>query len=227
MYGEEETSFGPRLVWISLHGLIVLAVGWFLVFDGSRVVGGWFGVEVEPGNAGRRGVLLAFGIVMWVRMTFGALLFLRRRFDWSECFAVTGACALYQFGFAAAGVSAVAALGWFDLVAASLYVAGSGINSLAELQRYGFKEDPANQGRLFTAGLFSLVRHPNYFGDVVWLAGWALLTLNPWAFTLPALAALSFVFFFIPSLGAYLSERYGDEYDDWSARTKKLIPLLY
>lgn len=84
MHGEHEISFSPRLTWILLHALVVLAAGWFLVFSGFDVVFDWFGIEAIEGHAGRRGVLLAFGIMMWVRMTFGALLFLRRRFDWSE-----------------------------------------------------------------------------------------------------------------------------------------------
>ena len=53
------------------------------------------------------------------------------------------------------------------------------------------------------------------------------MTLNPWAFALPALAAAGFVFFFIPSLSGYLADRYGDEYAAWAARTPKLVPGLY
>jgi len=54
-----------------------------------------------------------------------------------------------------------------------------------------------------------------------------LLTLNPWAFALPAVATVCFVFFFIPALGRYLAGRYADEYSAWAARTPKLIPFLY
>ena len=72
-----------------------------------------------------------------------------------------------------------------------------------------------------------MVRHPNYFGDVVWLSGWALLTLNPWAFVLPALATAGFIIFFIPQLSAYLAGRYGDDYTAWAVTTRKLIPFVY
>ena len=164
---------------------------------------------------------------MFVRLTFGALLFLKRRFDWSECLAVTFACAVYQFGFAAAGVSTATPLGFFDLLAVGLYLAGSAVNSFSELERTAFKADPENEGKLYTNGLFAWVRHPNYFGDVVWLSGWALLTLNPWAFVLPALATVGFAFFFIPQLSAHLAGRYGDDYAAWAASTKKLIPFIY
>ncbi len=227
MHGEQETSFGPRLVWILLHALIVFVAGWFLVFDGCEIVFGRLGIDVVEGHAGRRAVLLAFGIGMWIRMTFGALLFLKRRFDWGECLAVTAACAVYQFGFAVAGVGTAVPLGWFDLPAVFLYLAGSGINTFAELERNQFKQDPAHRDQLYTGGLFAVVQHPNYSGDIMWLIGWALLTLNPWAFLLPGLATAGFVFFFIPTLGRYLQARYGAAYERWSARTAKLVPRLY
>jgi hypothetical protein len=38
-------------------------------------------------------------------------------------------------------------------------------NGLSELQRYRWKRQPQNAGRLYTGGLFAYARHINYFGD--------------------------------------------------------------
>jgi protein-S-isoprenylcysteine O-methyltransferase Ste14 len=38
---------------------------------------------------------------------------------------------------------------------------------------------------------------------------------------------LGFIFFNIPELSNYLEKIYGDDYQEWSKNTKKLIPFIY
>lgn len=227
MHGREETSYLPRTVWTVAHLAIVLMVAWMYFGGGIAVVASWFGQVSQPGDVARRTILFAFAVVLWVRMTTTAYLLLNRRFDWSECIAVIGAVAFYQFGFALFGGATVAPLDAVDLVAVGLFVLGSLFNTGAELQRKRFKADPANMGKLYTKGLFGLVRHPNYLGDVLWALGWAFITRNAWALLIPIVAASGFVFMFIPQLSVYLAERYGAQYDDWARRTKRLVPFVY
>jgi protein-S-isoprenylcysteine O-methyltransferase Ste14 len=59
------------------------------------------------------------------------------------------------------------------LVGGTLYVAGMVVETLAELQRKKFKQDPRNAGKPFTGGLWSVVRHANYTGYAIWRAGFA------------------------------------------------------
>lgn len=53
------------------------------------------------------------------------------------------------------------------LVAAGvvLWTIGFVFEALGDWQLARFKRDPANRGKLLTTGLWSLTRHPNYFGD--------------------------------------------------------------
>ncbi len=37
----------------------------------------------------------------------------------------------------------------------------------------------------------------------------------------------SFIFYHIPGLDTYLEERYGDEFVEYSKKTKKFMPLVY
>lgn len=55
-------------------------------------------------------------------------------------------------------------LGW---VALGLVLWGVGFffEAVGDWQLARFKRDPANRGKLLTSGLWSLTRHPNYFGD--------------------------------------------------------------
>lgn len=170
---------------------------------------------------------MIFSITLWMRMTATAYFLLKRHFDWNECMAVIGAVAFYQLGFAACGVTSPVLLDGVDVVAVALFLTGSTFNTGSEIQRKRFKEIPANKDRLYTQGLFGLVRHPNYLGDILWALGWALMTRNAWSMLIPAVAAAGFVLMFIPQLSAYLAERYGHQYETWAKRTKRLIPYVY
>ena len=227
MHGLEETSHSPRTVWTIAHLAIVVVVAWLYFGSGISTAGNWGGQSWQPGDLGRRMVLMAFGIILWVRMTLTAHILLKRRFDWNECMAVIGAVTFYQIGFAALGATATAKLSTVDLLAVGLFSVGSYVNTGAEIQRKRFKENPANKGKLYTQGLFGVVRHPNYLGDVLWAIGWALMARTAWALFVPAVAAAGFVTMFIPQLSAYLSERYNDQYKNWAKRTKRLIPYVY
>jgi len=227
MYGLEEKSYLPRTVWVTFHLMFVVIAGWLFFADGISIVGSWVGLSWQPGHLGRRMLLIAFGFILFARMTFTAFVLLKRRFDWTECWAVMGAVAFYQLGFAFLGATTTTALSLIDLFAVFLFGLGSFLNTGAELQRKQFKENPDNAGKLYSRGLFGVVRHPNYLGDIVWALGWALLTRNGWALIIPTAAAAGFVFMFIPKLSEYLSNRYGEQYEAWSRRTKRLIPCVY
>jgi protein-S-isoprenylcysteine O-methyltransferase Ste14 len=227
MHGVPETTHLPRTVWTVAHLVIVLAVGWLYFGGGIATVGDVFGQPWQAGDFGRRLVLMGFAITLWLRMSVTAYVLLKRRFDWPECGSVIGAVAFYQVGFAIFGATAAASLSAVDLLAVGLFALGSTFNTGAEVQRKRFKSDPAKQGQLYTQGLFALVRHPNYLGDILWALGWAVLTRNGWAIAIPAVAVAGFVFMFIPQLSAYLAERYGKQYEDWAGRTKRLIPYIY
>jgi len=47
-----------------------------------------------------------------------------------------------------------------------------------EAQRAAFKEQPAHKGKLYTSGLASIVRHPNWLGYSLWHAGAALVAVR-------------------------------------------------
>lgn len=227
MHGHEETSYLPRTVWTAAHLLIALIVAWFYFAGGVETVGTWLGRSWQAGDPARLTVLFLFALALWGRMALTAFVLLKRRFGWTECVSVIGAVAFYQLGFALLGGSAQAELHARDLFGIGLFVLGSSVNTVAELQRKQFKARPENQGKLYTEGLFAVVRHPNYLGDVLWALGWAVLAYNPLAFLIPAVAAAGFVFKFIPELSGYLSDRYGGQYEEWAKRTKRIFPHIY
>lgn len=227
IHGQKETSWVPRVVWIVLHLFLLGVAAWLAFGGGLSVVGGWVGQPWKAGDLARRVVLLSFGVFFFLRTFLTGVVLLKRKFGWEELGGVVLACAIYQVGFVLLGGREVAPLGILDYLGMTLFLLGSYLNTGSEWQRKKFKEDPANKGKLYTGGLFRLARHINYFGDIVWVTGWALVTHNLWSAIVPVLLALGFNFGFIPPLHKYLSERYGEAYEEWTQRSKKLIPFVY
>lgn len=70
--------------------------------------------------------------------------------------------------------------GGLAFVGIALWTVGFFFETVGDAQLVRFKRDPANRGKVMDRGLWSLTRHPNYFGDfTVWwghflvaVAGW-------------------------------------------------------
>lgn len=226
LYGQTGRSL-PQKAFVIAAELVLLALSWRFLFGAWR---GWFsGLMGWPDAADhtRRVVLFAFNLVVFVRMTFMMMVLLRRRMPIDEAVTVPLAFAVYYLGFAVMTLRtarAMDALGWAGV---GLFAAGSIVNSGAELQRHLWKRRPENAGHLFTGGLFAWSMHVNYFGDLLWVTGYALVTGNPWAALVPAVLFCFFAFYNAPMLDKHLHEHYGDEFERYAARTKKIIPLVY
>lgn len=87
--------------------------------------------------------------------------------------------------WAAALVFAMAAvegaLTWLSAIGALVWLIGFAFQSVGDWQLKQFKKDPGNRGRLMQTGLWSLTRHPNYFGEsVMWAAHYAFALAHPW-----------------------------------------------
>lgn len=227
MHGIEETTNLPRAVWTMVHLCMVGIVGWVYFDQGIETIGHYFQQNWQSGNLMRKYLLFGCGVILWFRMTATAFIFLKRKFAWDECFPVIGASGMYQLGFAFLGTMTAIPIGLIDYFALGLFVLGSGLNTGSEWQRNKFKKNPQNNGKLYTQGLFAMVRHPNYLGDILWATGWAILTRNSWAIAIPVICAAGFVFMSIPQLSNYLTARYGEQYEEWEKRTKKLFPMIY
>ena len=227
MHGEKETSQVTRGVATLAHLFFFGIAVWIDFGDGCRVIWGWVGTEVSPGDPGRRWLLFLLSLVLVVRMTLALFCLLRRRLGWEELAGIVCALFLYQVVFALLGARTAAPLAPWDVVAVVLYALGSYLNTASEWQRKRFKERPENQGRLYTGGLFRYARHINYFGDTLWVTAWAMVTRSAWSLMIPAALVLAFLLAFIPALEQHLKTHYGEAYLDWEKRSKAYIPFLY
>jgi protein-S-isoprenylcysteine O-methyltransferase Ste14 len=227
MYGEQSASWPQKWFLVVLHGGAVLVSAWLLLGGGIEIVAKFFGSNLELAVLSRRALLLACSVIYFARVCGTVFVFLHRKMAWWEAATIGSFTWIINITFSLLGGTQPAPLGLADVVAVALYVAGSYLNTGSEYQRDRWKQRPENRGRLYTEGLFRWSMHINYFGDVMLFTGWALLTYRSWAFLLPLLMLMGFVFFHVPMLDKHLHEKYGTEFDQYRRRTKKLIPFLY
>jgi len=225
--GIKEISNKSRILYLIIHTTILYTAYTLFFSDGLIWISDILGIDFIAGNIYRKICLLSFGVIMYVRMNLTIFYLLNRKIPIDELFGIITACAAYQIGFVLLGGWQSEPLNVLDFLGVLLFIIGSYFNTYSEIQRKRFKNDPNNKGKLYTQGLFQYARHINYFGDVCWVTGWAIITHNLWAGIIPIMLTLGFIFFFIPELSNYLEKKYGDNYQDWSKNTKKLIPFIY
>ena len=60
----------------------------------------------------------------------------------------------------------------FDIAAAIIIFGAVLLQIISDQQMYNFRQDPSNQGKTMTKGLWRYSRHPNYLGEILfWLGG--------------------------------------------------------
>jgi steroid 5-alpha reductase family enzyme len=149
---------------------------------------------------------------------------------------IQGLWVSFSLAAALAAITSVerAELGIFALTGSLIWLAGFGIEVIADRQKSAFKAVPENKDKFINVGLWSWSRHPNYFGEIVlWigvaiitlpvLSGWQWATLISPIFIILLLTRISG----IPMLEARADEKWGgqSDYENYKAKTAILIPM--
>jgi len=210
-----------------LQTAILGAALWLLLLGGLEWLSGLLGIDWSRAERSRRVILsICFGVV-YVRMAFTMLYLLKRAMGWEEALTVPLAFALYYLGFSLFAGPVTRAIGVIEIAGIVLFVIGSLTNTVSELLRHRWKRNQANQRRLYTGGLFRYSMHINYFGDILWVIGLALITANPWASIVPVVLFCFFAFFNAPQLDRHLAAKYGEEFEAYRKKTSRIIPFVY
>jgi len=85
---------------------------------------------------------------------------------------------------------------------------------------------PENQTKLVVSGMYRYVRHPLYFGTIIFIAGLYLLFPSSHMLTI---LIISYAYIWIGSRleEQKLREQYGESYRTYSQQVKSLIPYVY
>lgn len=202
-------------------------------------------------NMDTRSLVVCALIAIWA-IRLGSFLFLRvkrdgkdRRFDeiktkffrYLFTWTLGGA---WVFITMAAGLAVITsanqvALDGFFYAGVVLWILGFAIEVVADSQKSKFRKNSQNKGKFITVGLWSISRHPNYFGEIMlWLgiAMVALPTLVGWQYV-TLISPIFVALLLIKVSGVKLLEesgmkRWGNDpaYKNYVASTPSLVPFI-
>ena len=201
-------------------------------------------------NLDIRSILIGLLIMVWA-VRLGSFLFVRVKRDgkdnrftvmktkfWWFLFTWTLG-GLWVFITMAAGLAAmtsvkVVPLGWYALIGIVLWLEGFIVEVVADHQKTRFRSKKENRDKFINEGIWSLSRHPNYYGEItLWfgiafisfpvLQCWQLLTLISPIFVYILLTIISG----ITMLERKADKKWGDdpEYQLYKETTSSLIPM--
>jgi steroid 5-alpha reductase family enzyme len=222
--GDYTYKIAPRLIFSAIRiadpliGVLLLIawVGKFNtlsdVFDDWRVV-----------------IFLTCVLIAALNQIFWAWFLSRERFTWfMALFPWNNVLDWLWIYFLSKALNSNLQINTWIIIGAVLFVIGSLIEFFSNLQLQRFKQDPNNQGKLYTDGLFSLVIHPNYTGYILWRSALPLMT------GYPVLAGVAFLFhlaqFYFhadPPFQKYMSKKYGQAWENYVANQKKSSPEYF
>lgn len=118
-----------------------------------------------------------------------------------------------------------------------LWLLGFGIESIADLQKRWFRENPVNKNMWISTGLWSISRHPNYFGEILLWLGISFISIQnfkwPKTILISLISPLFVAFLLIFVSGIQMLEKHADErfgnqedYKKYKASTPVLIPFI-
>lgn len=129
-----------------------------------------------------------------------------------------------------------APFGWVSALGLLVWVCGFFFEVIADMQKRQFRKNPANKGQFINTGLWSLSRHPNYFGEItMWvgvfiiaapvLSGWM------WVAILSPISVWALIRFAsgVPGLEKKADKRWGGQpaYEEYKASTPVIFPKFW
>lgn len=227
LYSQKNASIPQKMV-IHLLEILFLVLSYWLLFGiGGTRIADLLHFNNVSNEIVRRTLIFAFNVIIFLRLGYMMVFLLKRKIPWQESISVPFAFALYYIGFSLFVLPTQHAIDWIDYLAIALFLIGCVLNTGGEVMRNIWKKNPANKGKIYTKGLFKYSRHINYFGDLLWVTAYAMMTRNWWSVFIPAFLFCFFAFYNAPMLDKHLAAHYGEGYKDYARKTKMLIPFIY
>ena len=129
---------------------------------------------------------------------------------------------IFGNGDSSPGVGPIAVMGIM------VWMVGLAFEAVGDLQLARFKKDPSNAGKVMSTGLWSLTRHPNYFGDALLWWGIGIVGAETGSGVVGFVGPLVMTLFLLKVSGVPMLERSlmkrREGYAEYAARTSAFIP---
>ncbi|GGI66127.1 MULTISPECIES: DUF1295 domain-containing protein [Enterococcus] len=120
-------------------------------------------------------------------------------------------------------------LTWWQITGIIIWIIGFYFEVVGDLQLENFKKNQNNKGKLLTKGLWSLTRHPNYFGEATCWWGIFLISFTNseqlWLMISPIVITLLLLFVSgVPLLEKKYKDR--EDFKIYASKTSKFFPFI-
>lgn len=142
----------------------------------------------------------------------------------------------YIIGFLRGSLQSLEIIPNISILGLVFWIIGFLLESIGDFQKYSFRNDPKNEGKFISTGLFKYIRNPNYLGEILcWVGIFVYVSpvLQGWdwmAIISPIWITILLVFISgVPMLEKQMNLRYGQqpEYQAYQKRTYRLIYGIY
>ncbi len=120
---------------------------------------------------------------------------------------------------------------YYTSVAIGLVVLGHLIRALAVGKRAahtsGRNRDEQVAEALNSTGIYSMVRHPLYLGNITTYIGWAVFTGIDWLVPVFLILFVAYYRLIIFAEEQFLTRKFGQDYLDWRKQTPLLLPAFW
>jgi len=125
---------------------------------------------------------------------------------------------------------------YFLVIGGFIWLFGIVFEIISDYQKTNFKNNPENKDQFISSGLWSLSRHPNYFGEIIlWIGIFVITFPHLDKFQFFSVASPLFVYFLLTRvsginlLEAKADKKWGtsDEYKKYRSQTPQLIPKFW
>ncbi|KAF3288377.1 hypothetical protein TWF970_005453 [Orbilia oligospora] len=110
-----------------------------------------------------------------------------------------------------------------------LNIIGISTELISEIQRHKFKSDPRNKGKIYTGGLWGIVRNVNYACNILFAFGYASAAGGVvYGVMYSGIYVMNFMGNAIPGIEAYMKGKYGSQWEAVEKKVKwRLCPGIY
>jgi len=106
---------------------------------------------------------------------------------------------------------------------------GGVLGALSDLQKYLFTKNKRNEGKLMDKGFWSLSRHPNYLGEVIFWFGAFFVNFSAglyWTLISPIFNLLHAFLLTLPANEKMMKDQFGDRYMDYCKSVPIFVPFF-